>query len=104
MTNKIEVLYFEGCPSWQRAVQNLEAALEAEGLAVDVELVRVESQAEAQAQRFLGSPSFRVDGQDLWPEERAEFALDCRVYATPEGLKGWPTVEMLRERLRKKLA
>lgn len=97
----IEVLYFDGCPSWKRAVENLEAALKAEGASADVELIRVESDAEAQAQRFLGSPSFRVNGHDLWPEERAEFALDCRVYATPEGLKGWPTVEMLREQLRK---
>ncbi len=97
---KIEVLYFDGCPSWRRAVGNLEAALEAEGLAAEVELVKVEDVATAQERRFLGSPSFRVDGRDLWPDEHSEFALDCRVYATPEGLKGWPTVVMLRERLR----
>jgi hypothetical protein len=41
-----------------------------------------------------------VGGQDLWPEDRTDYALDCRVYATPAGLKGWPTVEMLRECLR----
>jgi hypothetical protein len=97
---RIKVLYFDGCPSWRQAVENLEAALEAEGLAAEVELVKIEEDAAAQAQHFLGSPSFCVDGRDLWPEERSEFALDCRVYATPEGLKGWPTVAMLRERLR----
>lgn len=100
MKNMIEVLCFDSCPSWRNAVENLEAALEAEGLSAEVELIRVETEAEAQAQRFLGSPSFRLNGRDLWPEDRAEFALDCRVYATPDGLKGWPTVEMLRERLR----
>ena len=100
MKNLIEVLYFDSCPSWRKAVENLEGALEAEGLSAEVELIRVETEAEAQAQQFLGSPSFRLDGRDLWPENRTEFALDCRVYATPQGLKGWPTVEMLRERLR----
>ena len=97
---RIEVLYFDGCPSWQQAVENIEAALEAEGLAAEVELVKIEDAAAAQEQRFLGSPSFRVGGRDLWPDERSEFALDCRIYATPEGMKGWPTVAMLRERLR----
>jgi hypothetical protein len=97
---KIQVLYLQDCPAWQPGAENLKAALAAEGLDAEIELVRVETQAEAEAHRFLGSPSFRVDGRDLWPEERTQYALGCRVYATPAGLKGWPTIEMLRERLR----
>jgi hypothetical protein len=43
-----------------------------------------------------------VDGRDLFPvPERAEYALGCRMYATPEGLRGAPTTEMLREALEK---
>jgi len=49
---------------------------------------------------FLGSPSIRVNGVELWTEERDAFALSCRVYPTSEGMKGWPTVGMLREKLR----
>ena len=33
--------------------------------------------------------------------EREDWRLGCRVYATPEGLKGSPTAEMLREALTK---
>lgn len=96
----IDLLYFDGCPSWQNGLENLKAALMAEKVDVDIHLVRVETNEEAQQEKFLGSPSFRVNGQDLWPEERREFFLDCRVYATEKGLRGVPSVEMLRERIR----
>jgi hypothetical protein len=37
---------------------------------------------------------------DLWPEKRNRYDLSCRVYATPQGMKGTPTVEMLRKKVR----
>jgi hypothetical protein len=98
---RIELLHFEGCPSWQQALANLEIALAAEGLQAETRLVCVKDDLEAARLHFLGSPSFRVDGADLWPEPRQRYNLSCRVYATPAGLKGAPTVEMLREQLRR---
>lgn len=97
---KVDVLYFDGCPSWQQGVENLRAALSRLGLDWPVELVQVPDDQRATQLRFLGSPSFQVDGQDLWPEEREAYSLSCRVYVTPQGFRGWPTVEMLEERLR----
>ena len=97
---KIELLYFDSCPSWQAGLQNLKTALRAENAEADIQLVKGNDDAEAEAQRFLGSPSFRVNGEDLWPEARGQFALGCRVYRTPQGLKGVPTIQMLREQLR----
>jgi len=38
---KIELLYFDGCPSWKNGLKNLETALEEEGLTASVEMVRV---------------------------------------------------------------
>ncbi|MBI4731516.1 MAG: thioredoxin family protein [Chloroflexi bacterium] len=96
----IELLYFDGCPSWQDGLENLKAALSSEGLQAEIRLVRVESNADAARLKFLGSPSFRVDGMDLYPEERNRYNMSCRVYATPQGIKGAPTAAMLRERLR----
>lgn len=95
----IELLYFDGCPSWQDGVNNLEAALEAEGLEAEVILVKVEKDKDAQRLKFLGSPSYRINGVDLWPEERQQYSLSCRVYHTPEGMRGAPTIDMLREQL-----
>jgi len=97
---KIELLYFDGCPSWQTGLENLKTALQMEQLEDSVELVKVSSDTEATRQKFLGSPSFHINGQDLWPEERDIFALSCRIYISPEGVRGWPSVEMLREKLK----
>jgi hypothetical protein len=96
----IELLYFDGCPSWRAGLENLKAALDAERLNADVQLIGVNDEADAERHRFLGSPSFRVNGEELWPEVRSQFALGCRIYATPHGLRGVPTVEMLRQKLR----
>jgi len=103
LSMKIEVLYFDGCPSWQTGVDNLQQELRLEGLAWPVELTAVRDDDQAARLQFLGSPSFRVGDQDLWPEERAEYSMSCRVYRTPEGVKGWPSVDMLRERLRQRV-
>ena len=94
---KIELLYFDGCPSWEMGLQNLKSALQEEGLSTSVEMINVIDDDDAPRLKFLGSPHFRVDGQDLWPEERKNYSLSCRVYPTPEGIRGFPTVAMLRE-------
>ena len=96
----IDLLYFDGCPSWQRGLENLKSALSAERIQASIGLVRIDDPKEAERRRFLGSPSFQVNGIDLWPEAHANYALSCRVYETPEGMKGSPNVEMLRQRLR----
>ena len=96
---KIELLYFEGCPSWQSGLKNLHSALKANRLDVSVELVQVLDNDDAARKKFLGSPSFRINGIELWDERRDVYSMSCRVYATPEGLKGSPTVSMLQEAL-----
>jgi hypothetical protein len=72
------------------------------GLEADIELVAVNSDEEAKRLRFPGSPTIRVDGRDLFPTpEREDWRLVCRVYATPEGMMGSPTVQMLKAALLK---
>ncbi|MEP7136265.1 MAG: thioredoxin family protein [Chloroflexota bacterium] len=93
---KIELLYFDGCPSWQSGLKILQSALKTNGLDVSVDLVQVLDNDDATRKKFLGSPSFRVNGVDLWNEERDMYSMSCRLYATPEGMKGSPTVSMLR--------
>ena len=97
---QIDLLYFDDCPSWQVGFQNLEAALAQEGIEASIRLVKVTDNDQAGHLRFLGSPSFQVDGVDLWPEERSLYSMSCRVYATPHGLSGAPDVDMLRSKLR----
>lgn len=97
---KIELLYFDGCPSWKNGLKNLQSALEEEGLTVPIDVIEVKDNERANQLRFLGSPSFRVDGQELWPEERENYSLSCRVFPSSEGIKGFPTVAMVRGQLK----
>ncbi|MFH1907728.1 MAG: thioredoxin family protein [Chloroflexota bacterium] len=97
---QFELLYFDGCPSWQTGLNNLKSALQLEGIEAEVTLVNVRDEADAIRLEFLGSPNFRVNSHDLWPEEREIYSLSCRVYPTAEGIKGFPTVAMLREQLK----
>jgi hypothetical protein len=96
---EINLLYFEDCPSWQNALVNLNTLLREERLDISINLIEVKSDQEAADVKFLGSPSFQVNGQDFWPEDRPSCLMNCRVYGTTEGLIGWPTVEMLRQKL-----
>ena len=95
----IDLLYFDGCPSWQRSLENLKTALKTEKLDASVVLVEVKDNDDADRLKFLGSPSFQIEGQDLWPEDRGFYSFSCRVYDTPDGMRGFPTVKMLREKL-----
>jgi hypothetical protein len=97
--NEIKLLYFDGCPSWKSALGILKKVIETEKIQASVTLVKIETPEQAQKERFLGSPSFIVNGVDLWPEERQNYTLSCRIYNTPAGMKGFPTVEMLKLRL-----
>ena len=97
---KIEILYFDGCPSYRAVEQTLRGVLAERGIGAEVDLVAVDTDEEASRRRFPGSPTVRVDGEDPFPvPDRAGYALGCRMYATPEGLRGSPTAEMLKEAL-----
>jgi len=97
---RVELLYFEGCPTYRTAEKTLRAVLTRGGAEAVVELVAVNTDEEAERFRFPDSPTIRVDGEDLFPvPDRAGYALGCRMYATPEGLKGSPTAEMVQAAL-----
>jgi|SRR5215207_217785 len=97
---KIELLYFDECPTYKSAQQSLQQALSEEGIEARIQLLAVNTSEEAQRMQFPGSPTIRVNGRDLFPAaERQDWALGCRMYTTPEGLWGTPTKAMLREAL-----
>jgi hypothetical protein len=92
----IEILYFDGCPNHERLVQALPALLRRAGIDTQAVLRRITEQ-DAERERFLGSPTLRVDGRDVEPgaEGRTDYGLKCRVYRTAEGLTGCPADEWI---------
>jgi len=79
---KIEILYFAGCPNYQPAVDCVRDVLRQEGTEAEVVEIEVKDAAAAQQAGFLGSPTIRVDGQDVERTARQlnTFGLSCRTY------------------------
>ncbi|MEA2333106.1 MAG: hypothetical protein QOH58_3244 [Thermoleophilaceae bacterium] len=99
---RVELLWWEGCPSHPEALADLERILAEEQVDTQVELVEVESDEEAHAQRFPGSPTIRIDGEDaVAPPAGEPFSLTCRVYRLRDGrISATPDAEDLREAVR----
>ncbi len=89
----IELLYFDGCPNWTVADQRLAQALGVVNPDLKVVRRRVETVEEAEKVGFTGSPTVLIDGRDPFATGDEQVGLACRVYATPEGFAGSPTVE-----------
>lgn len=95
----LQLLYFDDCPHWTVTEARLHEALRATGRTDVVERVLVTTTEEAEARGFLGSPSVQVDGRDPFAEPGARTGLSCRLYRTPDGPAGAPTVDQLIEAL-----
>lgn len=89
---RVEVLYFDGCPNHEALLPRLREALRRAGAPTDITLVRIEDDEAARRERFLGSPTVRIDGRDIEPQadQRTDFGLKCRLYQTSGGLAGEP--------------
>ena len=95
---KIEFLYFENCPGYKPALSLLEQILLENNTAVAIEKIEVTTPELAIQHRFLGSPSIRVNGNDIeGREEASEYGLKCRIYLDTGS--GVPSEAILRKAL-----
>jgi hypothetical protein len=84
---RVELLFWDGCPSYPDALEELRAAMADLGLDPDTVLVReVDTDQRAERELFVGSPTIRVDGADIDPPPDGEpVGLTCRVYRLRDG-------------------
>jgi hypothetical protein len=89
---RIELLYLDGCPNHEALYARVRELLSAHDVQATIESVRVTSDAQAEARRFLGSPTLRVDGADVEPgaDERTDYGLSCRLFRGGAGLASVP--------------
>ena len=97
----VELLYFDGCPSYEALLLRVRELLRQGNAGDDVLLRKIPDERTAQRERFLGSPTVRVDGQDVEPgaRERDDFGIKCRLYATDNGLRTTPLDEWVLDAL-----
>ena len=88
------------------AIAVVEKVVAETGVPAEIEIIEISSQEQARTQRFLGSPTVRVDGRDVdqQPNGHKEFTLADRLYRTDRGLAGWPDAEWVREALLRAVA
>ena len=98
---RIELLFWEGCPSHPEAEALLRDVLAGSGVDAELEIREVTTQDEAEAERFPGSPTIRIDGRDVDPDGAgARPSLTCRIYRLPDGrVSPVPSREQLEEAL-----
>ena len=94
-TMEITVQYFTGCPNWIVAAERL-AVIAQDRTDMRVTHLLVETPEDAEATGFRGSPSILLDGVDLFPDPTSSVGLSCRLYQTPDGIAGTPSLEQLR--------
>lgn len=83
---RVELLFWAGCPSHPKALAELRAAMADLGLDPEGVMVReVKTLAEAERERFAGSPTIRVDGVDIEPPGEEPAGLTCRIYHRRDG-------------------
>jgi len=100
----VTLWYFADCPNVRLAEQRLRQALaQLARTDANLSLVAVKTEAEAAAVNFGGSPTFTVDGVDLFDAEAPAGAMVCRMYRTPAGLAGTPAVADLVTALTEKM-
>ncbi len=96
---KAQLFVVRDCPNQAPAAVLFRRALDAAGRPdTVVETVVVTTERDAARFGFAGSPSYFVDGRDLFSGRPT--GLACRVYPTSTGLRGVPDASAVVEALR----
>jgi len=93
----VELLAVEDCPHLEQARHDLESILRTGIIEVPIQLVFVTSPDDAEFLGFQGSPTIRINGDDVVPQPELPVALACRVYRDADGRAlGSPPIESIR--------
>jgi len=93
----VELLAVEDCPHLEQARHDLESILRTGIIEVPIQLVFVTSPDDAELLGFQGSPTIRINGDDVVPQPGLPVALACRVYRDADGRAlASPPIESIR--------
>ncbi len=94
---RVELLAVEGCPHLERAQRDLDAVLRTGIIEVPIQLIFVSGPDDAEFLGFQGSPTIRINGDDVVPEPELPIAISCRMYRAADGqVVGSPPIEAIR--------
>jgi hypothetical protein len=99
----VELLWWEQCPSWERALAMLRTEMDRAGLGeASLRVTEIRSDEDARRHGFPGSPTIRVEGRDIQPPGPEQpIGLTCRVYRQRDGrISPLPDPEDIKDALR----
>jgi hypothetical protein len=83
---EVELLWWAGCPSAEEAIELVREEMGAAGLRPsELEVREIVDDDDARRERFIGSPTIRVDGRDVQEPGDEPVGLTCRVYRLRDG-------------------
>lgn len=96
---KIAFIWFDDCANHQLARRLLQEVLEERGVKDAVDDLNATSQPVAEEYRFPGSPTIRIDGEDVEPGfvDPGDYTPRCRLYPTASGSDGLPQRRWIEE-------
>jgi arsenate reductase len=83
---RLELLYTPGCPNLQKVRVLLRETIQSLGLNLSPREMEISGPVKGEEEAFPGSPTIRLDGQDLEPESARNVASGDRLYKTGTGV------------------
>ena len=98
---QIQFLYYEDCPSHEQALARLRQVMAELDIKADIQIIKVETEEQAQKWQFIGSPTILIDGEAIDPPPpETPFVLTCRTYRREDGrFSPLPSPQLIRRAL-----
>ena len=98
---RVELLFADGDPAAMPARQNLVEVLTEDAFETPIQMVAIGSHQDAELLGMRGSPTIRIDGEDIDPDWDGPIGLAPRSYAIGDGpIPGKPLIRRAVERAR----
>jgi len=99
---RVTFQYIDDCPSHEQALARLRKVLREERIQVEIDIIKIENEQQAQQLRFVGSPTILVNDTDIDPQSTEHYGLACRAYQLEDGrISPLPSEEMIKRAIRR---
>jgi hypothetical protein len=96
---RVELLYWDADPDFMTARQRLVEVLTEDAFETPIQMISVNSPEDAELLDFTGSPTIRIDGDDIYPFAAEPPGLRLRRYPPDDDLEATPSQPVPGKRL-----
>ena len=97
----IELLYLDDCPGHETVILWIREILPELDKSAEFKMIHVRNPTQAEELKFVGSPTIRIDGQEVFPSEDKEYGMKYRMFEGKRGENSFPPRKLIEEALRR---